>query len=51
VPGSRTQTVKSPDRVDGLVWMLRGLLYPNDLDDFSKTVSTPGGLVDKFRSW
>ena len=51
VPGQKQQTVKSPDRVDGLVWLLRGLLYPESIADMKQSVSTPGGLVDRYRSW
>jgi hypothetical protein len=53
VPGAPKSEsgVQSPDRVDALVWLLRGLLYPTAIDDFSKTLEPAVGLVDRFRSW
>lgn len=53
VPGaSKAESgVKSPDRVDGLVWCLRGLLWPSEIDDFSETTDPVDDIVDKLRNW
>mgnify|MGYP000355447462 CR=1 FL=1 len=53
VPGaSKAESgVKSPDRVDGLVWCLRGLLWPSEIDDFSMTTDPVDDVVDRLRTW
>ena len=53
IPGAKKAEtgVKSPDRVDALVWLCRGLLYPNSIDDFSQSVAPVPDLLDHMRSW
>lgn len=48
--GRKTDGVQSPDRVDALVWVLRGLLYPSEIDDFNQSFDS-GSVVDLMRGW
>lgn len=53
VPGTpkAESGVKSPDRVDALVWVCRGLLYPESIDDFGQGLNTPDDILSKLSSW
>lgn len=53
IPGAKAKdtVVKSPDRVDALVWTVRGLLYPGEIDNFNKAVKSSSTVVDAMRSW
>lgn len=52
IPGARKKEsgIQSPDRVDALVWCLRGLLYPDSIDDFSQAFNE-ASVLDHFQGW
>lgn len=53
IPGAKKSEsgVQSPDRVDALTWVLRGLLYPSSIDQFSKTPDPVPNRVSKLSAW